>query len=381
MPMGPAPTIHNTLGLLFNVAIITAALWGAGSLQGWMYFRKYSKRDPIGTRLLIAFIMVADTVQEAMICEAVYQYAVTMHDDPLAMTHMVKTILIELFFAGAIGFAVQQFYCYRIYRLSNNNFWLAGTVVCNSPTSIHEKRPHIRIPFPSEPVPTFSERTFHVALIFGYTIVTLGYANLGDLIRQSDWATALNVMSAATDLAITFAMIGCLHGKKTGFKKSTDMINRMIIFTFNTGILTSLFSVADVIAVSHRSVLSEGVHSPAYELDLSVKAEHHAANIHLHGFFPDTGSLKLGSWILAVYTNSILVTLNSREYIKGGTSVQSYSDHETISLGRFATQSGGGVNTRTGRGFEEPQHTKEIAIRIEKSTLHVGYFGRYNQPI
>ncbi|KAJ8096415.1 hypothetical protein PM082_011578 [Marasmius tenuissimus] len=145
-------------------------------------------------------------------------------------------------------------------------------------------------------------------------------------------------MSAATDLAITFAMIGCLHGKKTGFKKSTDMINRMIIFTFNTGILTSLFSVADVIALNTM---------------------------------PQT-FIYMGFFLIRdrFYTNSILVTLNSREYIKGGTSVQSYSDHETISLGRFATQSGGGVHTRTGRGFEEPQHTKEIAIRIEKSTLH-----------
>lgn len=309
--MGPDSTIHNTLGLLFNVAIITAALWGAGSLQGWIYFRKYNKKDPIGTRLLVAFIMVADTIQEAMICEAVYQYAVTMHGDPLAMGHMVKTILIELFFAGAIGFAVQQFYCYRIYRLSNNNFWLAGTVSLLSLASL--------------------------ALIYGYTIVTLGYASLGDLIRQQHWATALNVMSAVTDIAITVAMIGCLNGKKTGFKKSTDMINRMIIFTFNTGILTSLFSVADVIALNTM---------------------------------PNT-FIYMGFFLIRdrFYTNSILVTLNSREYIKGAT-MESYSDHETISLGRFATQTAGGVS-RAGRGvFEEPQHSKEIAIRIEKSTLH-----------
>ncbi|EEB87756.1 hypothetical protein MPER_14767, partial [Moniliophthora perniciosa FA553] len=72
-------------------------------LQGWIYFRKYNYGDHWSVRLLIAFILVCDTIQEAMICEAVYKYAVTMHGDPNAMTHMVKTILIELFFAGAIG--------------------------------------------------------------------------------------------------------------------------------------------------------------------------------------------------------------------------------------------------------------------------------------
>ncbi|KAL0575445.1 hypothetical protein V5O48_006536 [Marasmius crinis-equi] len=302
--MGPEPTIDNTLGLLFNVAIITAALWGAGTLQGWMYFRKYNKTDPLTTRLLIAFIMLADTIQEAMICEAVYKYAVTMHNDPLAMTHMVKTILIELFFAGAIGFAVQQFYCYRIYLLSNRNVWLAGGVSLLSFVSL--------------------------GLIIGYTIVTLQYNNLGELVKQADWATALNVMSAATDIGITVAMISCLHGKKTGFKKSTDIINRMIIFTFNTGILTSLLSIADVIALNTM---------------------------------PNT-FIYMGFFLIRdrFYTNSILVTLNSRRYIKGG-GVASSNEAETISLGKFQTQSG---------GVSRPRHYEEggVEIRIEKSTLH-----------
>ncbi|KAG7094380.1 hypothetical protein E1B28_007980 [Marasmius oreades] len=311
--VGPATTIDNTLGLLFNVAIITAALWGAGSLQGWFYFRKYNSRDPIGTRLLIAFIMVADTVQEAMICEAVYKYAVSMHGDPAAMTHMVKTILIELFFAGAIGFAVQQFYIYRIFRLSNNNYYIAGIVSLLSFVSL--------------------------ALLWGYAIVTLGYSSLGELIRQQDWATALNVMSAVTDLAITVAMIWCLQGKKTGFRKSTDIINRMIIFTFNTGIVTTVLSIADVITLNTM---------------------------------PET-FVYMGFFLIRdrFYTNSILVTLNSREYIKGSAVS---TEHETISLGKFSQTSSNGRS----RAPQET-HTRDIAIRIEKSTCHdTGAIGEYD---
>ncbi|KAG7094386.1 hypothetical protein E1B28_007986 [Marasmius oreades] len=301
--VGPVTTIDNTLGLLFNVAIITAALWGAGSLQGWFYFRKYNSRDPIGTRLLIAFLMVADTVQEAMICEAVYKYAVTMHGDPDAMKHMVRTILLQLWFAGPIGFAVQQFYVYRIFRLSNN-YYIAGIVSLLSFVSL--------------------------ALLWGYTIVTMGYSSLGELIVQQHWATALNVMSAGTDLAITVAMIWCLQGKKTGFRKSTDIINRMIIFTFNTGILTTALSVADFITLNAM---------------------------------PET-FVYMGFFLIRdrFYTNSILVTLNSRDYIRG---IAVETDHETISLSKFSQ------TTSNGRS-RAPQetHTTDIAIRIEKSTLH-----------
>ncbi|ESK87442.1 hypothetical protein Moror_11617 [Moniliophthora roreri MCA 2997] len=315
--MAVPTTIDNTLGLLFNVAIITAALYGAGMLQGWIYFRKYNRGDHWSVRLLIAFILVCDTIQEAMICEAVYKYAVTMHDDPLAMTRMVKTILIELFFAGAIGFAVQMFYCYRIYRLSENNIYLAGVVCILSLTSL--------------------------ALIYGYTIVTLNYPSLADLIRQQNWATALNVMSAVTDIVITLAMIWCLHGKKTGFRKSTDMINRLIIFTFNTGILTSVMSVADVIALNTM---------------------------------PNT-FIYMGFFLIRdrFYTNSILVTLNSRDYIRGAVSQSGGSEqHESISLGKFTHGSGASRSYQSTRSVQmvEPQVNRDLAIRIEKSTLQVG---------
>ncbi|KAI3616876.1 hypothetical protein WG66_004209 [Moniliophthora roreri] len=302
--MAVPTTIDNTLGLLFNVAIITAAWYAARmdllpEIQSW--------------RPLIAFILVCDTIQEAMICEAVYKYAVTMHDDPLAMTRMVKTILIELFFAGAIGFAVQMFYCYRIYRLSENNIYLAGVVCILSLTSL------------------------------GYTIVTLNYPSLADLIRQQNWATALNVMSAVTDIVITLAMIWCLHGKKTGFRKSTDMINRLIIFTFNTGILTSVMSVADVIALNTM---------------------------------PNT-FIYMGFFLIRdrFYTNSILVTLNSRDYIRGAVSQSGGSEqHESISLGKFTHGSGASRSYQSTRSVQmvEPQVNRDLAIRIEKSTLQVG---------
>ncbi|KAK7023505.1 hypothetical protein VNI00_010641 [Paramarasmius palmivorus] len=312
--MAVPTTIDNTLGLLFNVAIITAALYGAGMLQGWIYFRKYNSSDHWSVRLLIGFILVCDTIQEAMICEAVYKYAVTMHDDPLAMTRMVKTILIELFFAGAIGFSVQMFYCYRIYRLSENNIFLAGFVTLLSMVSL------------------------------GYTIVTLDYSSLGDLIQQQKWATALNVMSAATDIVITIAMIWCLHGKKTGFRKSTDMINRLIIFTFNTGILTSVLSVADVIALNTM---------------------------------PNT-FIYMGFFLIRdrFYTNSILVTLNSREYIRGSLgsrSANTSEPQESISLGKFSHGTAHTASRNVSRHvFEESQTSRGLSVRIDKSTLQVG---------
>ncbi|KAF9256699.1 hypothetical protein L218DRAFT_991319 [Marasmius fiardii PR-910] len=315
--MGPEATMDNTLGVLFSVTIITAALWGAGSLQGWLYFRKYNGRDLLGTRLLIAFIMVADTTQEALIWESVYKYVVTMHSDPDAMSRMVKTALIQLFFGGAVAFAVQGFYIYRIFRpidiqneVSNNKYLLAGAVSLLSLASI--------------------------AVMYGYIIVVLRNSSLRDLTRQENWAIALNVTSATTDLVITVAMIWCLQIRKTGSRQSTDVLNRLIVFTFNTGILTTLISITVVITLCTMP----------------------------------KNFIYMGLLVIRdrFYTNSILVTLNSREYINGGTVT---SGQEIHPLGEFAQTT---INDR----FRVPPVDHEshkhpprgIAIRIEKSTLH-----------
>ncbi|EEB94299.1 hypothetical protein MPER_06905 [Moniliophthora perniciosa FA553] len=88
------------------------------------------------------------------------------------------------------------------------------------------------------------------------------------------------------------------------------------------------------------------------------------------------------------YTNSILVTLNSRDYIRGSVSQPASSEqHESISLGKFTHGSS------TSRSFQsttrsaqiiEPQVNRDLAIRIEKSTLQVGdsaFLGRDDYAI
>ncbi|KAF8145799.1 hypothetical protein K438DRAFT_1991476 [Mycena galopus ATCC 62051] len=63
-----------------------------------------------------------------------------------------------------------------------------------------------------------------------------------------------NIATAVTDALITSVLIYYLATAKTGLKRTNDMINCLIAFTFNTGIPTSLCGVAACIAVINLSV-------------------------------------------------------------------------------------------------------------------------------
>ncbi|KAF9012111.1 hypothetical protein BDZ89DRAFT_1077485 [Hymenopellis radicata] len=282
--MAVAATVHNTLGVLYDSIVITSILYGVGCLQAWYYYQRHSKNDYLAIRLLVAFVLICDTVQQALLCVAVYEYAVTNHNDPLAMTRMEGTIMIELYFGGALAFAVQQFYCWRIFGLSRNYF-VAGFVSALSIASL--------------------------VLIYVYTSITLNYASLGELVQQSTLCTILNTFGAVTDIAITVCMIWYLQKSKTEFKRTKDLLNRLIVFTFNTGIPTSVCAIADVITLN---TLSNTFIYMSFYLIMD-----------------------------RLYTNSLFVTLNARSFIRksvGSSNTNSAYDHESFSLSQIRVRTG-----------------------------------------
>ncbi|KAF5345376.1 hypothetical protein D9757_003906 [Collybiopsis confluens] len=71
-------TMDNTFGMLFDAVVIGAALYGAGCLQGYLYFRKYSESDPWYLQALVGCILVCDTFQVAILTACVYQYVISV---------------------------------------------------------------------------------------------------------------------------------------------------------------------------------------------------------------------------------------------------------------------------------------------------------------
>ncbi|KAJ7612491.1 hypothetical protein DFH06DRAFT_1243412 [Mycena polygramma] len=298
--MAVPTTIDNTYGLLFIAVVVSSALYGTGMLQFWMYIRKYHSQDSVVVKTLVCAVIVCDTCQQALLCHAVYRYLVASLADPTILPTVVNTLMIELFFSCAIATLVQQFYCWRIYKIGKS-LLLAGAVSMVSWASCIT-------------LTIYSARAVRLQL-------------LGQVITLKTLSITANTLSAVADITISVVLVILLQGSKTGFKRSTDLINRLMVFTFNTGLPTSVCALVATICISA---------------------------------FPDTFLyifffLMLGRF----YTNSILVTLNSREYIK--------SASENASREQYSLE-----NSGRARAHPQASHISQrdaITIRIDTDTM------------
>lgn len=65
----------------------------------------------------------------------------------------------------------------------------------------------------------------------------------------ANWSRAINALAAVSDVAIAVILIFLLQRSRTGFRRSDSVINRLILFSLNTGLLTSIDALLSLITV------------------------------------------------------------------------------------------------------------------------------------
>lgn len=63
------------------------------------------------------------------------------------------------------------------------------------------------------------------------------FATFAEFASLKTLSMSINIMAAVTDVVISLCLVYLLRlsANRSGFKRTNDMINRMIVFTFNTG--------------------------------------------------------------------------------------------------------------------------------------------------
>ncbi|KAI0057369.1 hypothetical protein BV25DRAFT_1920217 [Artomyces pyxidatus] len=305
--MTVAANMDNTLGILFDSVVISAVLYGAGIMQAWYYYRKYKGRDALSMKVLVALVMFFDTAQMGTLTACVYMYCVTHQGDPTIMEHLFSTLIIEVIFSNVIAILVQLFYIQRIYKLCMKHWYQVPVTAFTASLSL---------------------ASFVTLMV--YSAQGVKYSTFAELTKLKPISVACNILAAVTDIAISLCLVVLLHTSRSEVKRTNDMINRLMLFAFNTGLPTSVSALMACISVSWRKI-----------------------NVWPETFIYMFFFLLLGRF----YTNSLLATLNSRDYIrKAG---QNSSESFSLSF-RNNPQSTGTVHRMQANYPEDP-----IAIRID----------------
>ncbi|KAF8632840.1 hypothetical protein AX15_001646 [Amanita polypyramis BW_CC] len=245
--------LDNTMGVMFISLIVTAVLHGMALVQAQHYYTVYPN-DITFTKTMVGIMVVIDFFHFLLTGHALYDYLITQYYDHLALQRLTWSITLETVFCGLNCGLVQIYYALRVWRLSHN-IPLLG-LIC--------------------------------ALILAENVVGIAFATLAfqtktffEFLRITPWAISINALAATVDIAIAISITVLLRRSRTGSVRTDKLTNRLIIFTINTGLLTSSCALCALVSL----VVSDKI--------LIYSAFH----------------LSLGG----LYTNSFLVVLNVRQ--------------------------------------------------------------------
>ncbi|PBK66346.1 hypothetical protein ARMSODRAFT_1021542 [Armillaria solidipes] len=250
---GPAEVAHGPMfiGLMFNLL-----LYGIMITQVYLYFAAY-KQDKLVVKLFVLLLFLCDTINTVFDFVYLYDCFVLHFSEAAYLAKATWVFSTDPAMTGIISGLVQLFFAWRIFVLTSN-LCLCGIVVL------------LALLGTAGGIATAAES--------GITTQFLQFQRF-----QVDAVTIWLASDCLCDIVITFLLVRHLYdrqGQKTGFKRSDDLVDKIIRTTVQTGLITSLCALVDLIIYLS---LPTGIHL-IFNLPLSK-----------------------------LYTNSLMSSLNSRE--------------------------------------------------------------------
>jgi hypothetical protein len=313
--------LDSTYGAMLIGVYFATFLQGLLTFQTYRYFDKYPN-DPIVNKIIVFTVWSFDAIQLIFIAKSAYYYLVTQWGNPEALATSIWELDIQLTFIGLSAFVCQLFFLNRIWVLSKKNIVLVACLFCLCLTTLA-----------LDIVVTVQITTVRLVTEFG---------------RRKAEIIAVFTSGAAADVFIAISLCYYLSRDKAMFQRTKSIVKKVVQFTIATGILTSAFAIASIIAY------------------FSNEGAFYFIAIHF----------SLGR----MYTNALLATLNSREQLRvniqtGQTSSGSrrggLSVSNTSTLAQFVTPFSSKTKVNTGSGFTNYQPDPvEVNYTVEQSTEH-----------
>ncbi|KIJ37697.1 hypothetical protein M422DRAFT_781596 [Sphaerobolus stellatus SS14] len=249
--------LASTYGAYTIATFISAMLLGVTVNQAYRYFGKYS--DPPLIKITVASLLTFEILHSAFSIHAVYYYVIANFGNPLALLQNVWSADVNFGVIGLNVFVVHLSYALRIYYVSGKRLILP--VILTMVSLCHA-----------------SLGWYLTALLFKDRFI-VNLPGTPETIAKVILSTAVGI-----DMTIAITLSLYLHRSRTGFKRTDKLINKLVIYTINNGVLTSA---ADIVALAF------------------VFAE------------PDNLIfLAITQVIGNLYTNSLMALLNSRRSLK-----------------------------------------------------------------
>ncbi|TFK79458.1 hypothetical protein K466DRAFT_606132 [Polyporus arcularius HHB13444] len=193
--------VDETMGALLVGVILSAIFWGVSCCQMYYYYSQY-RDDALPLKVLVLAVWVTDSAHQGLISHSIYTYLVSDYGNPVAITLLNESIIVEVMFNAMTGLLVQSFFVLRVWRLCGRKLYLVAPVV------------------------------LLIAAEFG---------------EHDGLSICMNIFAAVADVTIAAILCTLLHRSRTKFARSNHLINKLTVFAVNTGLLTSVCACASLL--------------------------------------------------------------------------------------------------------------------------------------
>ncbi|KAF5360543.1 hypothetical protein D9756_005115 [Leucocoprinus leucothites] len=218
--MGPAEIAHGPMliGIIFNVL-----LYGIMITQVYLYYTTY-KRDRLWMKLLVLAVFVADTINTLFDVWYLYESVITHFDDPPFLATANWRFATDPVMTGIIELMVQLFFSWRIWALTKNLVVVIIVVLLSLTAGI-------------------------CAIVTTYEITIIPeFVRFQEFkVEYRDCLVGLCKRSRHYHYERPRLVSVSRRKHKTGFKSSDLMVDRIIRVTVQTGLLTSMLAIVDLI--------------------------------------------------------------------------------------------------------------------------------------
>ncbi|KAJ8081018.1 hypothetical protein PM082_017856 [Marasmius tenuissimus] len=238
--------------------VLCTLLHGVTLSQAWHFYSNQSQvfKDPLGLKALVAGVVALDFIHQVCTTHWLYMTLVTNFGVTEKLAFLPPSYLGMAIPTGFVTFLVQNFYVWRIWKLSNKNWLVPGFIACSHDSlqltdsmSLVARNP--------------DSSTFTGTM----TTIVIG----------------VNGMGASIDVVIAIAMLLLLYVRRTRIIRTNRMLRQIAIYSVTTGATTSLCAI--LVFVSALTL-------------------------------PGNWVLTFYLMLTRMYSNSLLATLNVRDSIR-----------------------------------------------------------------
>ncbi|KAJ7050315.1 hypothetical protein C8F01DRAFT_1264200 [Mycena amicta] len=213
--------LDNILGAWLIGLVLSSCIFGITTLQVYLYFTKFSRRDGAVLKSFVGVLLVIDAIHLVLVTTSFYSTSVTNFGDYTTIIQPPWSLLAQVVVGVVLSTMVQIFYAYRIWLLSQKSLFIPMLVVLCA----------------------WGE----LAMSIVYTHKGFEVKFIKNAAQELPYSTAALALEVACDVLISGGMVYNLRRSKSNFSRTTRALNLLVVYTINSGILNLIFAICSLV--------------------------------------------------------------------------------------------------------------------------------------